>query len=87
MAKTTVFLRVTSAFAVDGVIAAAGSVVEVDEDLAVNLLNRGKAEPATAEDAPEADDAPDAPDAPEGDGEPQDPPKDAKSAKPDKPAK
>lgn len=83
--KQTIFLRLTAAVALAGAVKVAGSIVEVDEDLAVNLLNRGKAELATGEAAPEpeaepdepADAAPAAPAAPQGD----------KPAKPEKPAK
>lgn len=50
---TKIFLKLTSAVAIAGAVRAAGSIVEVDEDLAVNLLHRGKAEVATEADAPE----------------------------------
>lgn len=63
--KSTVFLKLTSAVALAGAVKAAGSIVEVDEDLAVNLLNRGKAEPATAEDAPAPEPEPETEPAPE----------------------
>lgn len=50
----TVFLKVTSAFMVGGDIAKAGDIVAVTNTEAKDLLARGKAEPATAEDAGEA---------------------------------
>lgn len=46
-----VALRVTSAFAYEGAIVTKGAVVEVPEDLAKDLLRRGKAELATEDDA------------------------------------
>lgn len=47
-----VFLKITSAVALSGEIHKAGSIVEVSEDLARDLLHRGKAEVATEADAP-----------------------------------
>lgn len=47
-----VTLLVTSAFAHEGRIVTKGSVVEVPKELAEDLLRRGKAELATADDAP-----------------------------------
>lgn len=49
----SVFLKVSSAFMVDGQIAKAGDIVEVSEGDAKDLLHRGKATLATASDAPE----------------------------------
>lgn len=49
----TVTLKLASAIAIDGEVITRGSLVEVDENLAINLLNRGKAELATAEDGAE----------------------------------
>lgn len=49
----TVTLKLASAIAIDGDVVRAGSLVEVDEALAINLLNRGKATLATAEDGVE----------------------------------
>jgi hypothetical protein len=48
-------LKLTSAIAVDGEVVAAGGLVEVDEPTAKNLLHRGKAVLATAEDGVEDD--------------------------------
>lgn len=65
MSKTanSVFLKLTSAIPVDGEIITAGNLVEVDELLAKNLLHRGKAVLATAEDGvPAGDDEPDSAD-------------------------
>lgn len=53
----TVTLKLASAIAIDGDVVKRGSLVEVDEALAINLLNRGKAELATAEDGADDDDA------------------------------
>lgn len=47
-------LKLTAAVAIAGVMHRRDSVVEVDEALAKNLLHRGKAVLATAEDAPPA---------------------------------
>lgn len=49
-------LKLTSAIAVDGEVVAAGGLVEVDEPTAKNLLHRGKAVLATAEDGVDDDD-------------------------------
>lgn len=49
----TIVLKLTSAIAIDGDICRRGELVEVDEALAINLLNRGKAELATQDDMPE----------------------------------
>ncbi len=49
-------LKLTSAIAVDGDVVAAGGLVEVDEATAKNLLHRGKAVLATAEDGVDDDD-------------------------------
>lgn len=46
-------LKLTSAIAVDGDVMRAGSLVEVDEATARNLLHRGKAELATESDGGE----------------------------------
>lgn len=46
-------LKLTSAVAIDGQIARAGSLVELDEATAKNLLHRGKAVLATEEDGVE----------------------------------
>ena len=40
--KLSVVIALTSAVAIDGVICVAGSQVEVDQDLANDLLNRGR---------------------------------------------
>lgn len=53
----TVTLKLASAIAIDGDVVKRGSLVEVDEALAINLLNRGKAELATDEDGVDDDDA------------------------------
>jgi hypothetical protein len=54
-----IFLKLTGAIAVDGVICKAGSIVEVSEAEAKNLLHRGKAVLATEADGiPADDDAP-----------------------------
>jgi len=47
----SVFLKLTSAIGLGGVIARAGTIVEVTEAEAINLLDRGKAILAEAEDA------------------------------------
>lgn len=46
----------TSAIALGGAVIRAGTIVEVDEKLAMNLLHRGKAVVATAADAPKEGD-------------------------------
>lgn len=43
-------LKLSSAIAIDGEVVSAGNLVEVDEPTAKNLLHRGKAVLATAED-------------------------------------
>lgn len=48
----SVFLKVSSAFLINGHIAKNGEVVEVSETEAKDLLHRGKAELATDVDAP-----------------------------------
>ncbi len=48
----SVFLKVTSAFLVAGEIAKVGEIVEVSHGEAKDLLQRGKAVLATADDAP-----------------------------------
>lgn len=53
----TVTLKLASAIAIDGEVVKRGSLVEVDEALAINLLNRGKAELATDEDGVDEDEA------------------------------
>ena len=59
----TIFLVLTSAIVISGGICRAGSLVEVSELEAKNLLARGKARLATADDgAPVVDSADDAPD-------------------------
>lgn len=55
MSKETVFLVVTSAFVLAGDIAKPGELVEVTDAEARNLLGRGMARPATAEDGIPAD--------------------------------
>jgi hypothetical protein len=52
----SVHLKLTSAVALGGQIFKAGSIVEVGEDIARDILNRGKAEVATVADAPECGD-------------------------------
>lgn len=52
----TVILKLASAIAIEGEVVKRGSLVEVDEALAINLLNRGKAVLATAEDGVDLDD-------------------------------
>lgn len=53
----TIFLKLTSAIAIDGAICRKDSIVEVSELEAKNFLHRGKAVLATAEDGvPEDDD-------------------------------
>lgn len=55
--RQSIFLVLTSAIALAGTICKAGSLVEVTELEAKNLLHRGKARLATAEDgAPERND-------------------------------
>ncbi len=49
----SVFLKVSSAFLVGGTIAKTGEIVEVSEGEAKDLLQRGKATLATADDAPQ----------------------------------
>ncbi|AVO37387.1 hypothetical protein [Pukyongiella litopenaei] len=49
MADKQVKLKITSAIAIGGQIQRAGTVVAVSEDVAKNLLHRGRAELATAE--------------------------------------
>lgn len=51
-----VILKLSSAIAIEGDVVRAGSLVEVDEALAVNLLNRGKATLATADDGTDLED-------------------------------
>lgn len=68
----SVFLKVSSAFTVDGVIAKAGEIVEVLEDDAKSLLNRGKAVLAEAEDMLGLGDNDDAQDDAAGAGTPAD---------------
>jgi crotonobetainyl-CoA:carnitine CoA-transferase CaiB-like acyl-CoA transferase len=46
------FLKIVSSVAMNGEIICAGSIVEVDELVAKNLIARGKAELATEDDAP-----------------------------------
>lgn len=75
-----VFLRITSAVAIAGAVHGAGSIVEVDEDLAVNLLHRGKAEVATDADAPDPAEF----DAADAQAEPPAPPAPPANTKPDK---
>lgn len=62
----TAILKLTSAIAIAGVICKAGDIVEVPEQAAKNLLHRGKAVLATADDegggSDEGDDKRDAPD-------------------------
>lgn len=50
MSVKSVFLVLTSAIGLDGVIAKAGDLIEVAEQEAAGLLARGKARLATAED-------------------------------------
>lgn len=49
-------LKLSSAIALDGDVVRAGSLVEVDEPTAKNLLHRGKATLATAEDGADDED-------------------------------
>jgi len=57
MSKESVFLKLTSAIAIDGAVVRAGSLVEVTQTEAKNLLHRGKAVLATERDgAPVAGD-------------------------------
>lgn len=51
-------LKITSAVVVDGEIRKAGTIVEVSEQAAKDLLRRGKAEPAADQPAPQADPEP-----------------------------
>lgn len=87
--RKTVFLKVTSAVAIAGKIEPRDSIVKVDEDLAINLLQRGKVEVATGDDVPASE--PDGePAEGEGEGAPSEPKPDdkpAKEPKPEKPAK
>ena len=50
MSTQNVYLVVTSAFVLAGEIAKPGELVEVSDSEARDLLNRGKARPATEED-------------------------------------
>jgi hypothetical protein len=72
--KQNVHLVVTSAFMLAGDMAVEGDIVEVTNAEARDLLERGKARPATAEDGvqdePEADEG-----EPEADAEPEAPAK------------
>jgi hypothetical protein len=52
MADKQVKIKITSAVSIGGEIKRPGTVVTVAEDLAKNLLNRGRAELATGEDKP-----------------------------------
>ena len=45
-----IYLKVTSAVVIGGEIQKAGAIVEVDERVAKDLLQRGKAEPASSDD-------------------------------------
>lgn len=56
----TVFLKVSSAFLVDGQIAKVGEVVEVNKTEAKDLLHRGKAMLAVLDPADQLDDSIDA---------------------------
>ena len=49
-----VALKLKAVVPIDGSLVAAGKVVTVPEELAVNLLNRGKADVATADDLEQA---------------------------------
>jgi hypothetical protein len=51
----TVAIKLTSAIGINGDLYRAGSIVEVSDEAAKNLLHRGKGELATAEDEPEAE--------------------------------
>jgi hypothetical protein len=48
-------IKLTAAIAIGGEIVRAGTVIDIGEDAAKDLLRRGKAEVATADDEPEAD--------------------------------
>lgn len=48
MADKQIKIKITSAVAIDGKIKVPGTLVNVPEDVAKNLLNRGRAELATA---------------------------------------
>ena len=50
MSKESVFLKLTSAIAIDGAVVRAGSLVEVTQAEAKNLMHRGKAVLATERD-------------------------------------
>lgn len=50
MAEKQLKLKITSAIAIGGEIKRAGTIVTVAEDVAKNLLHRGRAELATAAD-------------------------------------
>lgn len=52
----TYSLKLTGAIGLAGELKRAGAIVEVDEPTAKNLLHRGKAVPASNEDAPPAGD-------------------------------
>ena len=51
----SIVLKLATAIAIDGDVVRAGSLVEVDEAIAKNMLHRGKAELATAEDGVDLD--------------------------------
>lgn len=53
----TFSLKLTGAIGLAGELKRAGEIVEVDEPTAKNLLHRGKAVPASNEDAPPAGDS------------------------------
>lgn len=59
-----VHIKLTSAIGIGGILYRAGSIVEVSEDAAKNLMHRGKGELATADDEPE-DEAAEAKEKPE----------------------
>lgn len=56
--EQTVHLKITSAIVVDGKLRTRGAIVSLPERQAVNLLERGKAVVATAEDATKDEEAP-----------------------------
>jgi hypothetical protein len=73
--KQNVHLVVTSAFMLAGDMAVEGDIVEVTNAEARDLLDRGKARPATAEDGVADEPEADADGEPEADAEPEAPAK------------
>lgn len=66
-----VAIKLTSAIGISGVIYRAGSIIEVSDEAAKDLLRRGKGELATEDDQDEPD-APDTAAEPEAEAVPQD---------------